>query len=210
MFLRTNLKLGEITNLSDARFAAGRGADFVGFNFTPNHAAYLAPEQAQEIIGWLDGPKLVGEWNEGIADIISDTAERLELDYIQLNFVDPSLGNQLQDWNIIQQLDLTRHIGEIIKQIEDTQAFTGIYLLSLPHDADLDKYLEESAHMQMLQSVCKDYPVMLNFPFTPDNLITVLDALNPFGINLNGGKEIKPGYKDFDLLNELVDLIEIE
>ncbi|MGZ5304876.1 MAG: phosphoribosylanthranilate isomerase [Bacteroidia bacterium] len=204
------MKLGEITNLSDARFAAGRGADFVGFNFTPNHPRYIAPEQAQEIIGWLDGPKLVGEWNEGIKDIICDTAERLKLDYIQLNWVDAALSFKLQEWNIIQNIDISQHIDEIIKQIDATQGFTNIFMLTLPQDADLEKFMADKTHLQMLESVCRDYSVMLNFPFTPGNLLKILDALKPFGINLNGDNEIKPGLKDFDLLNELIDLIEIE
>ncbi len=212
MFLKTNLKLGEITNLSDARFAAGRGAAFAGYNFTPGHPNYLEPEKAQEIIGWLDGPKMVGEWNNGIAEVIWDTAERLQLDYIQLNWIDTEVGDKLQEWNIIQNIDLDidKHTDVIIGQIDATQAFTQIYMFTLAAEADLDLYLKSKVHVQMLQSVCRDYPVIVNFPFSTKNLLPVLDELKPFGINLNGGKEIKPGYKDFDLLNDLVDLIELE
>jgi len=62
--------------------------------------------------------------------------------------------------------------------------------------------------MKMLHSICKDYPVLLNFDFTEDNLLTIIDEIKPFGINLKGDDEIKPGYKDYDALNNLVDLLE--
>ena len=208
MFLKTNIKLGEITNLSDARFAAGRGAQFVGFNFTPDHDKYIAPEQAQEIIGWLDGPKLVGEWNSGLKETIWDTAERLKLDYIQLNWHDANLSKELSDWNIIQNINLDGHVADVIKQIEDVQAITQLFLLSF-NDADSQKYhLAQAGTKQMLTSLCRDYPVLFNFHFTTENLLPLLDEYKPFGINLLGSHEIKPGYKDFDELNDLIDLLE--
>ncbi|RYD81020.1 MAG: hypothetical protein EOP53_07205 [Sphingobacteriales bacterium] len=208
MYLKTNVKLGEITNLSDARFAAGRGAQFAGFNLTPNHEKYIAPENVQEIIGWLDGPKLVGEWNSGIAEIISDTAERLQLHYIQLNFLDIDLGSKLQEWNIIQNLHIDQPVEMLLKQIDAVQHFTHTFMLSFAEPEKQESFLANDVNVQKLASLCSDYPVLLNFQFTEENLLPVLEKLNPFGINLKGDDEIKPGYKDFDELNNIIDLLE--
>src|SRR5688572_21326360 len=106
MNLKTNVKLGEVTNLSDARFAAGRGAQFVGFVLSPNHQNYLAPEKVQEIAGWVDGPSLVGEWTTGLPDVIADTHQRLQLDYVQLNRYDPELAKAVSEIGLIQCIAL--------------------------------------------------------------------------------------------------------
>ena len=63
MALTTIVKVGNITNLSDARYCAGMGVDMLGFCFEKKSEQYIDPESYKEIIGWISGPQLVGEFD---------------------------------------------------------------------------------------------------------------------------------------------------
>ena len=87
------LKFSSISNLSDARYAAGMWADFIGFNFDPNSSSYIEPEKAKSIIGWISGPALVGEFGQQPLEWIKDFAQQLQLKVVQIpaNYKDMAL-----------------------------------------------------------------------------------------------------------------------
>jgi phosphoribosylanthranilate isomerase len=211
MELKTNVKLGEVNNLSDARYAAGVGAAFLGFNFSPSHPQYIAPSQVEEIVGWLTGPALVGEFDNELTDIIRDTAERFHLDYVQLNEFNPAQAAELKDLSVIQNIHIhgDMHPADVIAKVDAVQHPDMYYMLTFDSHASQESFLGKAGNQLLLTEFCRDYPVIFNFHFTPDNLINFIDQYNPFGINLRGGSEIKPGYKDFDALNELLELLEM-
>ena len=61
MPLRTFVKVGNITNLSDARYCAGMGVDMMGFCIDPENKNFVNPESFQEITKWVSLPHFVGE-----------------------------------------------------------------------------------------------------------------------------------------------------
>jgi phosphoribosylanthranilate isomerase len=78
------LKFTSITNLSDARYAAGAWADFAGFCFDPSLPEYLEPQKAKEIAGWINGPLLTGEFGFQPVEWIQDFAKALSLHAVQV------------------------------------------------------------------------------------------------------------------------------
>lgn len=112
------LKFSSITNLSDARYAAGMWADFIGFNFDPNSPLYIDPNQAKSIIGWINGPSVVGEFGSQPLEWISDFAKQLQFNVIQIpsNYSDLSIFDKgfktivrvasLEDSNCIEKADV--------------------------------------------------------------------------------------------------------
>src|SRR5688572_3598128 len=61
MPLKTLVKVGSITNLSDARYCAGMGVEMLGFATIQGQKNYLSPIKFQEIRGWITGPLIVAE-----------------------------------------------------------------------------------------------------------------------------------------------------
>src|SRR6187401_3084647 len=61
MALKTIVKVGGITNLSDARYCSGMGVDMLGFRVIEGQDNYISPKQFQEIRGWVTGPQIVAE-----------------------------------------------------------------------------------------------------------------------------------------------------
>ena len=78
------LKFSSISNLSDARYAAGMWADFIGFNFDPNSSSYIDPEKAKSIIGWISGTAIVGEFGQQPIEWIKDFSQQLQLQVVQI------------------------------------------------------------------------------------------------------------------------------
>jgi phosphoribosylanthranilate isomerase len=208
---KINIKFGEVNNLSDARYAAALGATFLGFNLSPAHAQYISPDLVKEISGWAAGPALVTEWENEPAEVIIDTCRRLDVEYIQLNRFHPEITGVLKpDFSVIQNIEIpgSDTMADIISKINQVNGMAMYYMLSFPSILDQSAFLAKPSHKLLLTDCCRDYPVLLNFHFTPENLIPLIDEFSPFGINLKGSSELKPGYKDFDELNDLVALLE--
>ena len=53
--------MGNITNLSDARYCSGMGVDMLGFRVIEGQENHLPASTYQEIKGWIAGPKVVAE-----------------------------------------------------------------------------------------------------------------------------------------------------
>jgi len=49
--LKTKVKVSKVTNLSEARYCAGMGVDFLSFPVSS-----VDPKTYQEITGWVAGP----------------------------------------------------------------------------------------------------------------------------------------------------------
>src|SRR5690349_969235 len=89
MALKTLVKVGKISNLSDARYCAGMNVDLLGFRVVTGQDHYVSPELFKEIRGWFTGPAIVAEAygiqkNEDLPAIIQQYLP----DYIELAIPD--------------------------------------------------------------------------------------------------------------------------
>jgi len=200
----TKVKLGNITNLADARYAAAAGVDYMGFCFEPGNENYIAPIKAKEIIDWTTGSSIVAEFGNQSLDEIKDISELLNVDVIEEN-------NRLLP-DELKGLDKA-----VIKKIDTDQFDT----LQLKTEIEAYKNVADAFHLyassgkttieaDALKALCGDYQVMWGFDLSLDNVNDVLEAFKPFAINLSGGVEEKAGIRDFDEMNELFEKISIE
>ncbi len=207
---KINAKFGEINNLGDARYAAGVGAAFMGFNLSSSPPKYVEPEKMKEISGWAPGPALVTEWENEPANIIADTCKRLDIDYIQLNSFNPAVTSALKpDFCVIQNIDISaiEPPGKLIQQVNEVNGLAMYYMLSFKTLSDQEKFLSKPGNELLITDFCRDQPVLLNFHFNPSNILTLIEKFKPFGINLKGPSEIKPGFQDYGDMNELFELV---
>lgn len=93
------IKICGITNAEDARQAALAGADAVGLNFYTDSPRYIDPRSARAIVEALPpGIVKTGVFVNATADEISEIAEALRLDLVQLHGDEsPELLGQLSD-----------------------------------------------------------------------------------------------------------------
>ena len=72
--LKTKVKVSKVTNLSEARYCAGMGVDFLSFPVSS-----VDPKTYQEITGWVAGP-LFG------VEIDSNPYEQYPADFVEVPF----------------------------------------------------------------------------------------------------------------------------
>lgn len=200
MALKTFVKVGNITNLSDARYCAGMGVDLLGFCFDKGSDQFIEPEAYKEIAGWLSGPKFVGEFETSSGDEILDIKQQLNLDYIQLDNIE--LANNLSNsQNVIYHLKLSSSdLGSAKSNFEQLNDNIKYVLVELDgSSSELEKEIEKLAGI---------YPILKGYNLLA-NTVTSETSQNKFaGISLKGSQELKPGFKDYDELADILEALE--
>ncbi len=160
------LKISSVTNLSDARYAAGAWANYLGFCCDPSNTNYIDPNKMKEIKAWVNGPEIVLEFNKQPLEWISDFCHEIKPNAIQipLEFYNPQL--------IELQLKIILEVSSI------STIPVGITEL-ITSDSDIAKHYTNSGYTVMYQI---------------ENLNEDIKDYN--GIALLGLMEDKPGTRD--------------
>src|SRR5688572_188745 len=89
MPLKTLVRAGSITNLSDARYCAGMGVDWLGFNVIEGQDQYVSPKEFQDIRGWVSGPKIIAQiYNIPSTDALTAILDNYQPDFLELGMND--------------------------------------------------------------------------------------------------------------------------
>ncbi|MDA0194894.1 MAG: phosphoribosylanthranilate isomerase [Bacteroidetes bacterium] len=187
MALKTIVKVGEITNLSDARYCAGMGVEMLGFNLDPNSESYISPEQFKEITDWVAGVKSVGEFGWMNQDDILSTIKEYNLDLIEVNDSNAEIIFKTD----IQVILSVNNIG-IIKSLPDSAAY----------------YLVEDVGFDF--NDFDSLPILVGGGISKQNIHKILQNTAFKGIALKGSKEEKSGFKDYDELADILEMLEKE
>lgn len=200
---RILLKAGGIQNLTDARYFSSKAVDMVGFCFDTASPQYINPRDAQQIMGWLEGPKRCGEFGRMEVRAIREAALILGLDYVQL-VPEGSAGNyEGIEAPIILELPGHLPLNDLLAYAEAWKGQAAYILLDYKEMAVLPE-------LSFLEPLMARYPVLIDCPITdPEVYYTLLEA-GAAGINLQGTPEEQTGEKSFDGLNAFFALVQSE
>ncbi|PHN07381.1 N-(5'-phosphoribosyl)anthranilate isomerase [Flavilitoribacter nigricans DSM 23189 = NBRC 102662] len=212
--LKTKIKAGSITNLTDARYFAARGVHWLGFDLSPGSDNYMAPAQALAIKEWVDGVEIVGEYNLEPAEEIRTAAAELGLDAVQLSMVaaDTVIRELVSELPVIKEIvPGYYHSAEDLKELFES-APEGIryFLLNLEKNSFTWQDIQAGSPFSLatIREICREFPVLLALNFKPAEVTEILEELPLKGLHLKGGDEEKVGFKSFDDLDEILDLLE--
>ncbi len=191
------LKLSSITNLSDARFAAAAGINYIGFCFDTSSADLIPPLKAREIIDWTSGSHVVGEFGNQDKEEITTIAELLQVDILELNnsMLPDELG--VFEFPIIKVVDCAWFSANQIQT--ELKAY--------------DTYVQ-AFRIKNWEQVMQQNPTLLDpwkekvFLELGDSFSSIealLNQIKPFGLSIHGGHEDRVGLRDFDELNNLLE-----
>lgn len=196
MALKTFVKVGKISNLSDARYCAGMSVDMLGFSVIANQENYVSPELFRELRGWFTGPAVVTEIygiekHEELAGII----EHYLPDFIEGTF------------NDIKKLHSAYAAYIISTTYEEIKAHEDELGIHRPQIAYL--IIPESTPLDQIDTLSKEYKILLRIDSTqPED--SKLHNPHIKGIALQGGTEDKPGLKNYDALAAILEKLETE
>lgn len=81
--LRCQVYVAPCTNLSEARYCAGMGVQYIGIIIDDTQPNYLSPEKFLEIKGWLVGVSFIGITEENDSTRVKQKMEVYQLDGVE-------------------------------------------------------------------------------------------------------------------------------
>lgn len=193
MPLKTIVKVGNINNLSDARYCSGMGVDMLGFAVAPSHKAFLSPDNYQEIRGWISGPSIVAELYgitslESVQEVVAKYApDYLELSLTELPFVPDEntlpLIIKLSDEYDVERLTKVKHQVAYV--------------------------IVDESNLQKSKSIMKNYNVLVQLNSGVE-IQTMMDTFPIKGFALIGSPEVRPGFKDYGDMADILEQLEID
>lgn len=205
MALRTFVKINGINNLSDARYCSGMYVNLLGFSLDKYSEKYVTPELFGEITGWLSGVEYVGEFtHEFQPDILEVLKEYPAVSWIEYDRIEELKNLVGKGYSLIYKMNL-EDVKHIEPEVAQELSNSGIIF----HVFAKDNLLSED-DLEVVKKLAKACKVILGTGVTAENVLHLIDSCRLFGISLSGGEEIKPGLRDFDLMADVLEKLEIE
>ncbi len=212
--LRCRVKAAAVANLTDARYFAALGVDYLGFALEPGARGAVGAAEVAAFREWIEGPALVGEFGQLDVQTIAQQVEALSLDVVQIGpFGQSAAVAAATGLPVLQELVLGGGIDIEAAQrlINANAAHVQAFILDFARAGlHWDQVQEDPTWMRWLEEVCADYPILLDIPAAPEQVSDMLLALNPEGLQLTGGEEELVGLKSFAELDEWFDVLRIE
>ena len=201
MALTTFVKIGNISNLSDARYCAGMMADVLGFNLQPESPDYISPESFTEITNWLSGVQFAGEFGDLDADSLNLLLPTYNVDILEVT-------------NALTLLSIS-HLSQ--KKIFRINADTPESVESLPsvleavsaHCDWTTIHCEDEKLYDKIESIIwksENTDLLKGYDINPDSVANMSSKW--CGIVLEGSPEDQPGYKDYGIVMDVLEALE--
>jgi len=214
--LTITVKASSVSNLTDARYFAAWHVEWLGFDLTASGLATLPLPQVKEIKDWIEGPKIIGEL--AILDI--EQSQQI-IDFLALECIQVGMHTPVEYFN---SLTVSTIIKEVI--IESTTTYASLKAHLDTYFDYVDYFLidfnknninwislkEGTGNLSLIQlkEIASQYELFLNLDYTDKNIEEIMAEINPMGISVKGGIEEKVGFKSFDELDAIFELVEDE
>ncbi|MEZ4901610.1 MAG: N-(5'-phosphoribosyl)anthranilate isomerase [Spirosomataceae bacterium] len=204
--LKTIVKISNVTNLSDARYCAGMGVEMLGFSIDETSESYVDLKKFKDIRSWIAGVQIVAETKMKEAESILQNIEQYQPDAIQISHAEllPWLKTETE-----KPLILRVEADQDADTIEEILTKNAPYVTYFLFESSTNSPLSGDWSF-FLNTLSARFPILLGFGITTDNAFYLLDDIEVIGIALHGGDEIRPGYKEFGELMEVLEALEEE
>ena len=193
MSLKLSVKIGNVTNLSDARYAAGMGVDYIVFNIDSSSENFVSAKTFKEIINWISGIGIIGETGS------APKGSKNEYPPFLLETSNPAdLENNSE---FVYHIDAKNIAFDMLENRLKTDKNVLFYVLEVTN-----KQLEDN--VSGFSNLCSLFPIYLSSDFTEPVLEKVVNTIKPKGIEIKGGLEDQPGFKDYDGIADVLEWLE--
>lgn len=186
LMLKSQILASEVSNLTDARYFAAWGVDFMSFNCNAGESSFIETPAILEILEWVEGPINLASFS-GLQN-----PEQIESLIEAANLGGAILGPFTPE-STVNFLDLEHRF---VEKVFSDNLIIGDNTIIKIEKKNLDKLEIQSSRNVFLD--CSDLDME-----TVDQIITRGDV----GIVVRGGEEEKVGLKSFDFLDDVFDLL---
>jgi phosphoribosylanthranilate isomerase len=183
------------------------GVQLIGFCLEPGHSKSISADKFREMTSWISGVELAGEFEnshpEQILETIQDCPGLRFIEVKEEAFLPVLMHADLQlIWKV--KVEHPEHLDALMPKTGYLNSHSIMLHLVSEHLLLDEKVLEK------ISLLCRNCEVLVGFDIHAENVLDLLDTAQPKGISLEGGEEIKPGFKDFDELSEILEILEEE
>ncbi len=202
------VKICGITNLADARYAAGALADYLGFIFYEKSPRFIDPAEAGAIINWIEGPEKVGVFVNQPLDDVNRIAKESGLEMVQLH------GNETLEYCQLIEKPIIKVIHiPLDYDLEELKAKVLLYsevAKFLLFDSKIDNQwggTGKTFDWNILKEITGDVPFFLSGGLNPNNLKEAIETVHPYAVDISSGVEEEPGIKDFEKIEAVMEIV---
>lgn len=212
--LRSTVKAGEITHLTDARYFAAWEVKYLGF---PLGSGGVSGTELAAIREWVEGPEIVGELVPGSPEYTPAAVAELGLDLLQFGglaeVAEMALYREVTGIPLLIEYVVQPYLPakEITDFLAERSPLEATFILNFNkgglHWTDIEAGYPFT--LAQLAEWTTNFPCLIEIDGAlPKDIEAVLPNLR--GFSVRGGAEEKVGFKDFDELDLFFEDLEIE
>lgn len=199
------VKICGITNLEDAQAAIEAGADMLGFNFYRKSTRYIEPAAARLIVAQIrsgaNRPQVIGVFVNSSALEIQSIMREVDLDQAQLHGDESvELLSQVKGFKALRP-----------QSLEEAEKQANTYGLEGQPALLIDAYRPgeyggtgQTGDWSLAAMIARKQPILLAGGLTPENVVTAIRQVQPWGVDVASGVESAPGKKDVTKLKMFI------
>lgn len=204
MSLKTFVKISKVENLSDARYCAGMMVDVLGFNLEQGTNGYVDPKKFEEITGWLAGVRFCGEFSNSSLTEIKNAIENYKIDLVEIQNHEFLSELKSENLNLIYKLTINQEadLESLNTKIQTSQSHADHIIIKSENSSLYHEI------MNKLELINDKHNLIIGFDLNSENVLEL--ASSDFqGIELEGTPEDRPGFKDYDAVMDILELLEL-
>ena len=194
------IKVCGITSVDDARLAADAGASAIGINLWPKSPRYVSLQEAC-----------------GIADAVRDRLEivavTVNMDLAALKQVANELSPHRLQLHGEEPDEILKSLGAVAfkavgvadaADADRAEALPGVLVLVDAKDETRRGGTGKSPDLSLAARVCAARPTLIAGGLHPDNVVEVIQACRPVGVDAASGLEVSAGHKNPEKVQQFV------
>lgn len=206
MSLNKFVKIGSISNLSDARYCAGMMVDILGFEIVdPSREHYVDSATFSELTEWVAGVAFVGECHDTDLETLEKAIDDYPIQYIELNQLEllEQIADRFDQLIIFHiKLDSLLSLESLQDSILEASRFAELIIIDAVPELDSRKIEADLKQVDPTIKLLKAYDL---------DIETVKDlSTSWYGIELKGSPEEKAGYKEYGIVMDILEELEVD
>jgi len=195
--MKTLIKICGLNNQESVDVAVQSGADFIGFVFAKISPRYISPEQANQLSKSIPGQIKTTAVMLHPSDVdVQEVLDRFQPDYLQTDAKDFAYLN----------------LPEGCRPLKVYRDLPGFNPSDIdPHVLSLfegkNSGVGELVNTRRAKEVAQNTPIILAGGLNPKNVASVLQAIQPQGVDVSSGVESEPGIKDVQKIRDFINIV---
>ena len=209
MLLRRPVKAAAVANLTDARYFAALGVEYLGFALEPGG---IPLAEANAVREWVSGPQIVAECGGLPLDVVVELCGELRPDAVEVGpFAAVGQVAAATGLPVLRAIPIDADLTPDLVDAQLTSARPAALVVDVTGVAGGWSGLRRNATwFSWLRAVSAELPVLLEGTATAGELDAVLTELPDVGLQVRGGDEEAVGVKGFDELDAWFERLEVE